>query len=77
MSQIRTTVLGVMGLLLGAGIGLIMLVTMAGLGITGSGLSTAITSAVTSVQDLLPLIGIGVGFGLALTAITLISGRSR
>ena len=69
MSEIRETILGSAGTLIGIAIALAIVSIIAGLSILASGTSSGLVSAVAQINAFLVLIGLGIAVGLALRAI--------
>jgi hypothetical protein len=68
-SQVRETILGSAGTLIGIAIALAIVSVIAGLSILASGTSAGLVSAIAQINGFLVLIGLGIAVGLVLKAI--------
>lgn len=75
MSEVRGTIMGSAGKLIGVAIALAIIGILATLSILPSGTSAGLTSATTQINSFLVLIGLGIAVGLTLGALELRSRR--
>lgn len=69
MGEIRSTLMDTIGPLVGVAIGIVVVVTIAAIGIIGAQNSANLTSATTQIGAFLPLVGIAIGLAVFLVVL--------